>query len=191
MSEESMYRCVGCDAEMHYMDMLTICGDRWCLACLKAHAEEMTADIGRQAAEIARLTAELAQAREAHKAMQLAYDAATEREPFNSHDELQQLRTSNYFMIAELTGLRAAHKSQSLELAQARAERDREFDARMQWVAWYAGSRVTIKALVVAARAMWWVMDRIASAHQVVHLVNLTRTAISVEAKHIGQQAGE
>lgn len=51
--------------------------------------------------------------------------------------------------------------------------------------------RRTIRALVVSNRAMWWVMDRIASAHQVVHLVNLTRTAISVEAKHIGQQAGE
>lgn len=41
---------------------------------------------------------------------------------------------------------------------QARAERDRELDARMQWVAWYAGSRVTIKALVVAARAAVWAL---------------------------------
>ena len=65
-------------------------------------------------AELARLRAELEQAkrerdeaRKAHAAIEYAYKMATGVLPFDPHDELNQLRVSNRYMLEELTRLRA------------------------------------------------------------------------------------
>jgi len=67
-----------------------------------------------QLAELARLRAELEQARrerdearKAHAAIEYAYKMATGVLPFDPHDELNQLRVSNRYMLEELTRLRA------------------------------------------------------------------------------------
>jgi len=57
--EGSIFRCAVCDAEFHYMDIMTLKGDKMCLSCLRATAESQADELTEARADVARFEAEL------------------------------------------------------------------------------------------------------------------------------------